>query len=110
MKIKNINNNETAIEFLTTFKPEWIDEMPVATSTYTPGKCNLIQDVHYDKTKRQGVLALYFGAGCKKGDDGWYLLAVSDATEDEFNAIAVPFAVLTALKMGIPPSSLFAAA
>jgi len=29
----------------------------------------------------KGVLALYYGAGCKRGADGWSVLVVSDATE-----------------------------
>lgn len=105
MKIKQTDDNTAAIEFLKTCHPVWIDVMPVTASIYTPGKCNVAQNGHYDKTERRGVLALYYGAGCKRGDDGWSVLVVSDATEGEFNSIALQFSGLAAMEAGLHPSA-----
>ena len=105
MKIKQTDDNTAAIEFLKTCHPEWIDEMPVTASIFTPGKCNVSQNGHYDEKERRGVLALYYGAGCKRGADGWSVLVVNDATEAEFNSIALPFAGLAMMALGLHPSA-----
>jgi hypothetical protein len=39
------------------------------------------------------MLAFYFGAGCKADDAGWEVLRVSGATEEEFNAVALPHSI-----------------
>lgn len=107
MKTELITENAAAIEFLKTCRPEWIDEMPVTASIRTPGKCNIAQHAFYCEEKRQGVLALFYGTGCKKGEDGWGLLIVNEATEQEFNAVAMAASALTAITAGLPPSAGF---
>lgn len=110
MKTDLITDNAAAIEFLKACRPKWIDEMPLTTSMRSPSKCNIAQDGFYCEEGRQGVLAHFFGTGCKKGDGGWRLLVVSDATEAEFDANTVAFACLAAFEMGIHPSALISAA
>ncbi len=107
MKTDLITDNAAAIEFLKTCRPEWIDEMPVTASMRSPGKGNIAQNVFYCEKKRQGVLALFYGTGCKKGEDGWGLLIVSEATEQEFNAAAIAASSLAAMAAGLPPSAGF---
>jgi hypothetical protein len=79
--------------------------MPVIAAARIPGQGNIAQKVFYCERKRQGVHALFYGTGCKKGDDGWGLLVVCEATEQEFNALVLSFSPL----IGIHPSELFTA-
>jgi hypothetical protein len=83
-------DNASAIQLLRSFKPEWIDEMPVTASVRSAGKGNVAQCGHYDEHTRRGMLAFYFGAGCNADDAGWEVLSVSGATEEEFNTVALP--------------------
>ena len=83
-------DNASAIQLLRSFKPEWIDEMPVTASVRSAGKCRVAQCGHYDEHTRRGMLAFYFGAGCKADDSGWEVLSVSGGTEEEFNTVALP--------------------
>ena len=107
MKTDLITDNAAAIEFLKTCCPEWIDEMPVTASIRTPGKCNIAQHTFYCEEKRQGVHALFYGTGCKKGEDGWGLLIVKEATEQEFKAAAMMTSALAAITAGLPPTAGF---
>lgn len=86
--ILRIQDNATAIWFLLPFKPEWIDEMPMTASMRGTGKSNIAQCCHYEAQTQRGVLATYFGAGCKADDSGWDVLCVSRASEEEFAIVA----------------------
>jgi hypothetical protein len=110
MKYKHTTDNTAAIEFLKTCHPEWIDEMPVMASARSTGKGNIVQRSHYDGEKRSGVVATYFGAGFTRGDDGWGLLVVSEATEQEFNAAAMVVSSLAAITAGLAPNAGFSLA
>ncbi len=66
--VLHTQDNASAIHLIRSFKPEWIDEMPVIASMRSKGKCSIAQCGHYDEQIRRGMLAFYFGAGCKKDD------------------------------------------
>ena len=100
VKVMHIQDNTTAIWILRGFQPAWIDEMPVTASAQGTGKSNVAQSKHYDEQSKRGILAVYFGAGCKADDLGWSVTCVSRATEAEFNAVAILHSL--GLKIGIP--------
>lgn len=110
MNYAHITDNTAAIEFLKTCHPEWIDEMPVTASARRPGKGNIAQRSHYDRKKRRGVVATYLGAGFTRGDDGWGLIVVSEATEQEFNAAALLNSVIAAITADLAPNAGFSLA
>jgi hypothetical protein len=107
METDLITDNTAAIEFLKTCHPEWIDEMPVMASARSPGKHYLAKQVHYDGERRRGVVAIYFGTGFSRGNVGWGLLVVSEATEQEFNAAALKISAFFATAAVLPPNAGF---
>jgi len=86
--ILHIQDNATAIWYLLPFKPEWIDELPQSVATRKDGENRVVQCSHYEPQTQRGVLATYFGAGCKPDDSGWDVLCVSRASEEEFAIVA----------------------
>lgn len=100
--VLHTQDNASAIHLLRSFKPEWIDEMPVTASMRSKGKGNIAQCGHYDEHIRRGMLAFYFGAGCKADDSGWEVLSVSGASEDEFNAVALPHSIGLMVRVNQP--------
>ena len=82
--VLHTQDNASAIWVLSSFQPAWIDEMPVTASMRDTGKSKIAQCCHYEEQTQRGVLATYFGAGCKADDSGWDVLCVSRANEEEF--------------------------
>ena len=83
--------------------------MPIIAAARIPGKGIIAKNSFYCEEKRQGVLAHFLGPGFRQGRTGWHLLVASEASEQEFDAHTVHFALVVAFEMGIDPSALFAA-
>lgn len=100
VRILHTQDNATAIWFLHPFKPEWIDEMPMAVSMGKNRYSNIVRRCDYDEESRRGVCATYFGAGCQTNDSGWDVLCVWRASEEEFRLVMDLSQVLLAQSVG----------
>ncbi len=68
------------------------------------GKSNIAQCCHYEEQTRRGVLATFYGAGCKADDAGWDVLCVSRASEEEFTIAVERHQFITALSIAAQSS------
>ncbi len=88
MKTQLIQDDAQAIRFLQSFKPEWIEELPLLTASRA-FQSNIVQEGYYNEKTRHGALASFFGQGFKGKEAGWYIISVTQASEREFNAVAL---------------------
>jgi hypothetical protein len=89
MKVREVSDNQQAVDILRHVAPDWIEEMPIAVSA--PSSSALISARScYSGDGRQGVYAAYLGQGCDPKNRGWLVWIFDDIGEAEFSKRVVP--------------------